>query len=113
MAAPTEDFELNGVIFNDMPWVLAPSEKSRPLLTLIQQSWPEQFNTHKRLYAFGIDAYQLLPHLRQMVLQRTQLEGHTGLLSVDDKGSVYRQLQWAQFVNGVPRLLGSGALPQE
>jgi hypothetical protein len=112
-AAPTEDFDLNGVIFNDMPWVLAPSERSRPLLNLIQQSWPQQFNTHKRLYAFGIDAYQLLPHLRQMVLQRTQLEGHTGLLSIDDKGVVYRQLQWAQFVNGVPRLLGSGALPQE
>jgi len=111
--SPTEDFDLNDVIFNDMPWMLAPSEKGRQLLMLIQQSWPEQFNNNRRLYALGIDAYQLLPHLRQMVLQHTQLEGNTGMLSTDDKGVVYRQLQWAQFVNGVPRLLGDGPLPHE
>ena len=54
----------------------------------------------------GADAWQLskrLPLLRQV--ENATIQGHTGVLSMTDTGSIQRKQLWAQFQNGVPRVL--------
>jgi hypothetical protein len=99
------DKKLNGVMFVDMPWVLAPNENAKKLQTILQESWSrDDISKFKRLYALGIDAYTLLSQLQQ--LTRNPWQGQTGLLSVDNRGVIHRnKLLWARFVEGKPQLI--------
>ncbi|MEN9460535.1 MAG: hypothetical protein RIS84_555 [Pseudomonadota bacterium] len=106
------DRELEGIRFGDMPWVLAPDEAGRQLQNSIQQSSPENLTQFKRLYAFGIDAYNLLLQLASLKAQSSmQLKAYTGALSLDGNGIVHRQMSWAQFANGQPVLLDGFSRP--
>jgi outer membrane PBP1 activator LpoA protein len=106
------DRELEGIRFGDMPWVLTPDDMGRQLQSSIQQSSPEGMTQFKRLYAFGIDAYNLLVQLASLKAQSSmQLQAYTGGLSLDGNGIVHRQMSWAQFVNGQPVLLDSFSRP--
>ncbi|ALG66898.1 penicillin-binding protein activator [Beggiatoa leptomitoformis] len=106
MPDPQVDKDLNGVIFGDMPWIIAPDAQAQQLQAALNNQKAAQF---KRLYAFGVDAYQLTQQLITLVNQPyRQWQGQTGLLSVDTTGSVRRQLVWARFVNGVPTSLQGG-----
>jgi len=99
------DKKLNGVMFVDMPWVLAPNENAKKLQTILQESWSrDDISKFKRLYALGIDSYALLSQLQQ--LTRSPWQGQTGLLSVDNRGVIHRnKLLWARFVEGKPQLI--------
>ncbi len=104
-----QDDDLNGVMFTDMPWVLAPDEMGGKLRKELQTARPDGMVQFRRLYAFGIDAYNLLPHLQQLHRQsQFPWQGQTGRLWLNNKGEIHRdQMQWARFVNGVPQLLGN------
>jgi len=98
---PGADRDIDGVIFGDMPWVLGPESGLR---ADIERLWPEAAADFPRLYAFGIDAYSLIPHLGQLrARQYAAFEGATGRLSLNDSNRVERQLAWAAFQDGVPR----------
>ncbi|OQW91865.1 MAG: hypothetical protein BWK79_15940 [Beggiatoa sp. IS2] len=100
------DRDIDDVIFIDMPWILAPDAEGARLREKLQQHWPEAMKKFRRLYALGIDAYQLLPELQRLTGRPTEKwQGQTGMLSLDNTGMVHRQLRWARFVNGVPQLL--------
>jgi outer membrane PBP1 activator LpoA protein len=105
----SQDRDSDGVMFVDMPWVLSPDDYGKQLQATLKQSFPDIHDTVqlKRLYAFGIDAYQLLSQLRQENIQNfSQMQGQTGELQLDNIGSIHRQkLRWAKFVNGVPQLI--------
>jgi hypothetical protein len=63
-------------------------------------------STYKRLYAFGIDAYRLIPQLAELSLQPTQqYEGKTGYIKIDAEGRAHRRLVWARFLDGKPELM--------
>lgn len=88
---PQQDRDLNGIIFCDMPFILNNLQDSAPSGSLA------------RLYAMGLDAYQLmarLPILSQSA--NAQYHGATGLLSIGANHKVERELSWAQIKNGVP-----------
>jgi outer membrane PBP1 activator LpoA protein len=55
-----KDNDLNGIIFCDMPWVFANQMGNKP--------WPEQFNSYNRLYALGIDSFNLATQLNQLIV---------------------------------------------
>lgn len=94
----TSSPRLEGVMFADMPWILAPDEKAAQVQAALSG------HMNKQLYALGVDAYYLLPRLQQ--LSRYQWQGQTGRLSVNNRGIIHRdQLSWARFVNGKPQLL--------
>jgi outer membrane PBP1 activator LpoA protein len=94
----TPNPQLEGVIFADMPWILAPDEKAAQAQAALSG------HMNKQLYALGVDAYYLLPRLQQ--LSSYQWQGQTGHLSVNNRGIIHRdQLSWARFVNGKPQLL--------
>jgi len=92
-----KDRDLNDVVFCDIPWIL---EKS-PLRTQVQSLWPRAKGSLDRLYALGVDAFQLYPRLGQIkVFKYSSLQGETGRLSMDQYGQIVRSLPFAQFKNG-------------
>lgn len=98
-----KDRDMDDVIFCDTLWTL--DDTAYPLKRKIRKLWPEQESNYTRLYALGIDAYQLIPqveHLQKFAHER--FNGATGLIHVNGQGQLFRQLKWAQFDKGIPIL---------
>jgi hypothetical protein len=106
-----EDSDINGVLFVDMPWVIDPENEYSPLNRMIERYRKPAHSAYKRLYAFGIDAYRLIPRLAELSLQPTQqYEGKTGYIKLNKEGRVQRRLIWAQFLDGKPELVDANGL---
>ena len=100
--------DLEGVIFPDMPWVISPDAVSTELRTALHKHWPVRARGRGRLYAFGFDAYRLVPLLKAGRFGREYaIPGMTGLLSVDDRGRVHRELNWARVSDGEATPIGA------
>ncbi len=105
------DSDINNVSFVDMPWVIDPENEYSPLNRMIERYRKPAHSAYKRLYAFGIDAYRLIPRIAELVLQPSrQYEGKTGYLKIDKEGRVHRRLIWARFVDGKPELSDTAGL---
>lgn len=97
--------ELDGVIFCDIPWMLSPSSLASGEYTRSAQLWPDSMLTHPRLYAMGIDAYNIIPYLGRIGDSAiTGYPGESGQLYLDSARRLHRQLMWARHAGG-------GALP--
>lgn len=91
--------DLQNVRFIDMPWML-PQNRWPEFTRTANSLWPERSTAFSRLFAFGVDAYQMLPNIQQMaLLPQVSLEGLTGKLSVDEEGRVIRTLPQARINN--------------
>lgn len=102
--------DLDGVIFPDMPWVISPDAVSTELRTALSKYWPARARGRGRLYAFGFDAYRIVPLLKAGKFgNQHAIPGMTGLLSIDSKGHVRRELDWARVTEGKPAPLGRTA----
>ncbi len=100
---PRSNRDLNGVRFPDIPWIVEPDESGAALRAAIEAYWPQRGPRLIRLYAMGFDAYRLIPLLYNkgdMITLR--LQGLSGLLTMDARGRVHRQLAWAEFRGGQP-----------
>ena len=100
---PSMDRDMNDVKFSDMPWTLS---KHDGLKKKIENLWPNSAKRYMRLYALGVDAFNIIPELNR--LRRNQFssyQGETGLLYIDVNNRILRRLVWAQFVAGKPRVL--------
>ena len=83
--------DLQNVHFIDMPWLM-PQHNWKQLEEDAEKAWSNQNTMQKRLFAFGYDAYQLLPELGMLnTLHYITHEGLTGKLSVNKRGEVIRQ----------------------
>ena len=103
---PARDTDLDGIRFGDMPWMLAQNGRVAELRQSIQVNWPYVGTDLDRLYALGIDSYAILRHLNQISTESSaHFQGVTSNLSLDPDGRLHRQLAWARFSRGVPRLL--------
>nr|VFK58470.1 MAG: hypothetical protein BECKTUN1418D_GA0071000_10833 [Candidatus Kentron sp. TUN] len=103
-ANPTLDEDLDGITFGDMPWVLQRDPESKEALrNVVTSTWPESTRKYLRFYAFGIDAYRIIPYLKRLGTRNfPNFKGETGELSIDSKGHVNRQLLWAVMRRGKP-----------
>ena len=104
---PAMDSDLNGLIFCDMPWILDTDSGNRKLRQAIKKNFDivpdSQLN---RLYALGVDAYNVIFALASLQSQPYQrFDGETGTLMMDEQGRLHRRLSWAIFERGAPRLL--------
>jgi outer membrane PBP1 activator LpoA protein len=103
----TANVDLDGLIFPDMPWMIASDPVSEQLRGAVAQAWPARATRRGRLYAFGYDAYRLIPSLRGRAQgQSGFVPGMTGRLTIEADGHIRRDLDWAQIRNGKPRALG-------
>ncbi|HEU4602812.1 MAG TPA: penicillin-binding protein activator [Steroidobacteraceae bacterium] len=100
--------DLEGVMFPDMPWVISPDSVSTQLRDALTRYWPVRARGRGRLYAFGFDAYRLIPLLKAGQFgSEHAIPGMTGLLSIDDSGRVHRQLDWARVTDGRAEPIGT------
>ncbi len=99
------DRDLDGVQFCDAPW-LFDIAAGVPLRSELARNLPTARGVSARLFALGLDAYNLLPYLDSLRgHQESYQPGATGQLSIDAYGRVQRLLIWAQFENGNARAI--------
>jgi outer membrane PBP1 activator LpoA protein len=92
--------DLNGIMFNDTPWLIDPQPWIKYLPNTYAQYWPEERRLG-RLHAMGFDAYNLIAALyASRGGEMQELDGATGELFLDQQGRVHRRLAWAQFQGG-------------
>lgn len=101
------DRDINGVRFPDIPWLLT-SEEGPLSRQEVAKSYPASLTQYPRLYAMGIDSYNLLFHLERLASGRSSEsnQGKTGNLYLDESNLVHRRLVWAEIGNGRPNVIG-------
>ena len=100
-----QDNDLNGVEFCDAPWILNSADASI-LKRATVSALPSSAGAGGRLFAFGLDAYRLLPYLEWIEANPgVGVPGATGKLSGDQNGNLRRQPAWARIANGVPQVI--------
>ena len=93
--------DMRGILLPDLPLLAVPSDRER-----LGQSLPGALGPGVRLYAMGIDALRLLPHLQRMQASLYEtLDGQTGNLYMDSGQRIQRQLVWLRL-DQPPRILG-------
>ncbi len=100
---PTANSDLDGMFFPDMPWMIANDAVTAQIRDGVRAAWPARTARRDRLYAFGFDAYRLVPALRsKSPAEASEISGVTGKLHLDSHNRIHRDLDWAQIRNGVP-----------
>ena len=100
---PSGNADLDGLSFPDMPWMVSNDPVTSRIRDAVHAAWPTRTLRRDRLYAFGFDAYRLVPALRGKTLTATEvIDGVTGRLHLDDHNRIRRDLDWAQIRDGVP-----------
>jgi outer membrane PBP1 activator LpoA protein len=106
---PGLDRDLDGVEFCDAPWLFGPVP-GRPDRDAISRQLASANGVGARLFAFGMDAYALLPFVDWLLAHPdSYLGGATGDLAADSFGRIHRLVGWARFSGGIARA-ADGAL---
>ncbi|MBA1332298.1 hypothetical protein QQ73_14700, partial [Candidatus Endoriftia persephone str. Guaymas] len=106
-AEPEKDKDLGHILFVEIPWLLDQEDQSPLSRNQLKRLIPSIEQRYARLYALGIDAYNLLPQLPALAADTNRsLDGKTGTLYLDHKNRIHRQLAWAEMRNGRARLTG-------
>ncbi len=96
--------DLNGVLFNTLPWVF---DNNNPAKQAIAQT-TKSAAVYGRLHALGADAFHLysrIPQLKQA--PDMKLYGATGSLQLMPDGRIEREQMWAHFNNGLAEPLAT------
>ena len=102
---PAANAEIEGMFFPDMPWMIANDPVTLQIRNSVRSAWPARTTRgdRNRLYAFGFDAYRLVPALRSnSPSDAGDIAGVTGKLHIDSHNRIRRDLEWAQIKAGVP-----------
>ena len=103
---PRRDRDMDGLMFCGMPWLLDRTQARPALVQDLTALWPERMRRWPRLFALGIDAYEIIPVLSALASgELAWFEGVTGRLTLDNRGRLHRKLLWARFQGGEPKLL--------
>jgi outer membrane PBP1 activator LpoA protein len=105
------DRDLDGVEFCDAPWLHGLST-GLPERDQVGR-YLAGAESNPRLFAFGMDAFRLLPYLDWLTRNPDAfINGASGQLSLDAFGRVHRGLAWLRFDGGVPRAADGALTPQ-
>ena len=103
---PGANGDLDGLFFPDMPWMVSADPVTGRIRDAVRSAWPARTARRDRLYAFGFDAYRLVPALRSNGLSGSSaIAGVTGKLRLDEHNRIRRELEWAQMKGGAPNPL--------
>jgi outer membrane PBP1 activator LpoA protein len=104
----TADGDLDGVQFSDEPW-LYDAQAGLPNHATLASQLSTAAGPAARLFAFGMDAYALMPYLGwRRSHPGSTLAGATGQLTMDAFGHVQRTPIWVEFQGGVARPVAAG-----
>ena len=105
----TANRDLDGVEFCDAPW-LFDAQPGLPNHDDIAAKLPSANDGAARLFAFGMDAWNLVPYLDWLRSHPgSYMPGASGQLTADQFGRIRRVLIWAKFQDGLAHPL-SGSL---
>lgn len=100
---PGANADLDGMYFPDMPWMVSADPATSQIRDTVRAAWPSRTARLDRLYAYGFDAYRLVPALHTRSLsEKTDIPGVTGKLYLDEHNRIRRELEWVQLKNGTP-----------
>jgi outer membrane PBP1 activator LpoA protein len=103
---PNANSDIDGMLFPDMPWMISNDPATAQIRDSVRAAWPARTARRDRLYAFGFDAYRLVPGLRSSnPAAASEIAGVTGKLHLDQQNKVRRDLDWAQIRGGAPFVL--------
>ncbi|MCU7845471.1 MAG: penicillin-binding protein activator [Candidatus Thiodiazotropha sp. (ex Monitilora ramsayi)] len=107
IANDEKDRDLGRISFIDTPWLLENETQNALSRENLQRLMPGIKGQYARLYAMGIDSYNLLALLQQLQTQpgRT-LSGKTGTLYLDENNRLHRLLAWADMEQGSAKITG-------
>lgn len=100
-ATRRQNTDLKGLKFTDIPWLLGEQDEFLNALSKSEQSSP-----YIRLYAMGIDCFNLYPRIKQLAHHKGSVfYGRTGTLSIQDNSTLIRHLALAQYQDNEATLL--------
>lgn len=100
---PKADRDLNGIKYNEIPWLLSDAATNNAIYQTVNNSRRDNSAGISRLMALGIDAYNLHREIENMRLDNLySVDGKTGALSLTQGNKIQRRLQWAEFAEGAP-----------
>jgi outer membrane PBP1 activator LpoA protein len=105
---PSANSDIDGMLFPGMPWMISNDPVTAQIRDGVRAAWPARTarSDRSRLYAFGFDAYRLVPGLRSSApSSAAEIAGVTGKLHLDAENKIRRDLEWAQIRGGVPNVL--------
>ncbi|HEX7749848.1 MAG TPA: penicillin-binding protein activator [Bordetella sp.] len=104
--------DLEGVEFADAPW-LFNAQPGLPNHDDVANALPAARGVSARLFAFGMDAWNLVPYLDWLHEHPgSYLPGASGQLTADQFGRIRRVLVWAKFQDGLAHPL-NGSLQMD
>ena len=105
---PNADRDLDGIEFGDAPW-LFDAQPGLPSRSELSGQLPDVEGRAARLFAFGMDAWALVPYLDWLRAHPgSYVAGATGQLTADAQGHIQRVPLWLRFDNGLARPLAGG-----
>jgi len=96
--------DLNGIYFCDSPLLISTAPSMINERQQVKKLWPNAYTHYARLYALGVDSYQLARNeKRVLTLPYFGLQGISGRLYLHANQQIYRQLSWAKMTDGQPK----------
>ncbi|TAN08407.1 MAG: penicillin-binding protein activator [Rhodanobacteraceae bacterium] len=112
-ANATANTDLDGLQFSDAPW-LYDAQAGLPSHAALAALLATADGPAARLFAFGMDAYALMPYLQWLHTHPgSYLAGATGQLSMDAFQHVQRTPVWVEFQGGVAQPVAAGMEPPQ
>ena len=103
-ASQVED--MRGIRLADIPWMLNDGSTIEHDQETVTRYLAKNAAGFARLYAMGMDALRLVPHLKRLQSTRYEsLDGSTGNLYMDEVNQVHRQLVWL-ILDAEPQVIG-------
>ena len=103
-----QNVDIDGVIFSDMPFLLG----LKPEAISTQSGF--QNILYERLFAMGVDSYQLAPYIKFLAENPAEsFSGDTGQIHINSENKVIRLLPWASFKQGLLKLQNPIQPPNE
>jgi len=93
--------DLNGIMFPDMPWIIAPDAQAAAARQSLARYWPAESSRRARLFAMGYDSFQIAARMTGPG-GLPEIDGVTGRLYLASDGRIHRKLMWARIVRGQP-----------
>ncbi|MCG7934105.1 MAG: penicillin-binding protein activator [Candidatus Thiodiazotropha taylori] len=101
------DRDLGKISFVDTPWLLEDNHGGALSRKSLERFMPGVKGRYARLYAMGIDSYNLLSQLQAMQEQPGRLyNGKSGTIYLDAQNRMHRLLAWADMEKGKASIIG-------
>jgi|GEM_PF-348344 len=95
-----QNIDMDGVKFADMPFLLGRADN----LSSAQNNY--QNTLYQRLFAMGVDSYQLAPYVNYLYQNPSEsFTGNSGQIAINHDGHIIRSLPWATFKQGTIKLI--------